>query len=115
MHAVGYPPTSIHLGSGESWAPLYAPYNPNGPTEPNELGVVRDLNNAWYARCLEWLKIGLDILDDAHITADHKASRDAVIDYLKTHSGEPTLGGVLILDAVTVHDGELNRISRTLR
>jgi len=72
-------------------------------------------NNAWYARCLEWLKIGLEILDDAHVTADHKASRDAVLDYLKTHDGEPTLGGVLILDAVTVHDGELNRISRTLR
>jgi hypothetical protein len=115
MHAAGYPPTSIHLGSGESWAPLYAPYNPNGPTEPNELGVVRDLNNAWYARCLEWLKMGLEILDDPHITADHKASRDAVLDYLKAHASEPTLGGVLILDAVTVHDAELNRISRTLR
>jgi hypothetical protein len=115
MHAAGYPPTSIHLGSGESWAPLYAPYNPNGPTEPNELGVVRDLNNAWYARCLEWLKMGLEILDDAHITADHKASRDAVLDYLKTRDKEPTLGGVLILDAVTLHDSELNRISRTLR
>ncbi len=47
MNATGYPPTSIHLGSAESWAPLYAPYNPNGPTEPNERGVVRDLNNAW--------------------------------------------------------------------
>jgi hypothetical protein len=115
MHAAGYPPTSIHLGSGESWAPLYAPYNANEPTEPNEPGVVRDLNNAWYTRCLEWLKMGLDILDDAHITADHKASRDAVLDYLKTHDNEPTLGGVLILDAVTVHDAELNRISRTLR
>ena len=115
MHAAGYPPTSIHLGSGESWAPLYAPYNEDGPAEPNEPGVVRDLNNAWYTRCLEWLKIGLEILDDAHITADHKASRDAVLDYLKTHDNEPTLGGVLILDAVTVHDAELNRISRTLR
>jgi hypothetical protein len=83
--------------------------------EPNEPGIVRDLNNAWYTRCLEWLKMGLDILDDAHITADHKASRDAVLDYLKTHDNEPTLGGVLILDAVTVHDAELNRISRTLR
>ena len=115
MHAAGYPPTSIHLGSGESWAPLYTPYNPNGPVEPNELAVVRDLNNAWYARCLAWLKIGLEVLDDAHITTDHKTSRDAVLDYLKTHDREPTLGGVLILDAVTVHDSELNRINRTLK
>ncbi|MGH8590148.1 MAG: hypothetical protein ACREXX_12730 [Gammaproteobacteria bacterium] len=111
----GYPPTSIHLGSGESWAPLYAPYNPNGPTEPNELGVVRDLNNAWYAKCLEWLTMGLEILDDAHITADHKESRDAVVGYLRAHATEPTIAGVLILDAVTVHDSEVNRLSRTLR
>jgi hypothetical protein len=28
---------------------------------------------------------------------------------------EPTLAGVLILDAVTLHEPELNRLSRTLR
>lgn len=115
MHSVGYPPTSIHLGSGESWAPLYEPYNPNGPTEPNERGVIRDLNNAWYARCLEWLTIGLDVLDVAHVTPDHWASRDAVREYLTAHAGEETLGGVLILDAVTMHDAEVNRVSRTLQ
>ncbi len=115
MCAVGYPPTSIHLGSGESWAPLFAPYNPNGPTEANEPGVVRDLNTGWYERCLEWLKMGLDILDDTHIVQDHRASRDVVLDYLKTHDKEPTIGGILILDAVTVHEPELNRLSRTLQ
>ena len=115
MHAAGYPPSSIHLGSGESWAPLYAPYNPNGPTEPNELGVVRDLNNSWYERCRQWLDIGLEILDDAHITADHKASRDAVVEYIRRYGSDPTLGGVLILDALTLHDSEANKIGRTLQ
>ena len=115
MHAVGYPPSSIHLGSGESWAPLYAPYNPDGPTEPNEPGVIRDLNDAWYARCLDWLRIGLEILDDAHVGPGHRESRDAVREYLKTHAADPTLGGTLILDAITLHDSELNRLSRTLR
>lgn len=115
MSAAGYSPTSIHLGSGESWAPLYAPYNPNGPTEPNEPGVVRDLNNRWYEQCLGWLKIGLEMLDDTHIAQDHKASRDAVLAYLKTHEEEPTIGGVLILDAVTIHEPEVNRINRTLQ
>src|SRR5262249_39318914 len=115
MHAAGYPPTSIHLGSGESWAPLYAPYNPNGPTEPNELGGVRELNNAWYAQWLGWVKIGMVHHNDGAKTGRHKARRDAVRDYQKTHDKEPTLGGVLILDAVTIHDSELNRISRTLR
>jgi hypothetical protein len=114
MNATGYPPTSIHLGSAESWAPLYAPYNPNGPTEPNERGVVRDLNNAWSARCGEWLSIGVDVLDDSHITADHRASRDAVREFMQAREDDPSLGGNLVLDALTVHDSELNRIARTL-
>jgi hypothetical protein len=45
--------------------------------------------------------MGLEILDDAHITDDHKASRDAVSKYLSTHEADKTVGGVLILDAVT--------------
>jgi hypothetical protein len=115
MHAVGYPPSSIHLGSAESWAPLYAPYNPNGPAESNEPGVIRDLNNAWYGRCLDWLTMGLEMLDDAHVTADHRTSRDDVRSYLTKSAADRTVGGVLILDALTMHDSELNRINRTLR
>jgi hypothetical protein len=115
MSATEYPPTSIHLGRGESWAPLYQPYNPNGPTGEHELAVIRDLNNAWYEKCLEWLEMGLEMLDDTHITDDHKASRDAVRQYLSTNSKDKTVAGILILDAVTVHDGEMERIGRTLK
>ena len=115
MSATGYLPTSIHLGRGESWAPLYQPYNPNGPTGEHELAVIRDLNNAWYEKCLEWLEMGLEMLDDTHITDDHKASRDAVRQYLSTNSKDKTVAGILILDAVTVHDGEMERIGRTLK
>lgn len=77
MHAVGYPPSSIHLGSSESWAPLPAPYNPDGSTEPNEPGVVRDLNNAWAERCRDWLTIGVDVLDGA-VTDSHRTSLEAL-------------------------------------
>ncbi len=115
MYATGYPPTSIHLGRGESWTPLFQPYNPNGPTGDHESAVIRDLNNSWYEKCLEWLKMGLEILDDSHITEGHRASRDAVSNYLSTHRADKTVGGVLILDAVTIHAGELDRISRTLK
>ena len=114
MYAVGYPPTSIHLGSAESWAPLYAPYNPDGPTEPNEQGVIRDLNNAWSARCGEWLTLGLEVLDDAHIAASHRSSRDAVGQFMESRAADPSTAANLILDALTVHDPELNRIARTL-
>lgn len=115
MYAVGYPPTSIHLGSAESWAPLYEPYNPNGDTEPNEIGVLRDLNNAWHARCRDWLMTGLKVLDDGRITPNHRASRDAVRRYLTDRSSEATAAGNLILDALTMHDAEVNRISRTVQ
>lgn len=115
MQAAGYPPTSIHLGSAESWAPLYAPYNLNGPTEPNEPGVIRDLNNAWSARCREWLEIGLEVLDDAYIAADHRITRDALRSFMQSYATEPTIAANLILDALTLHDSELNRIRRTLQ
>jgi hypothetical protein len=114
MVATGYPPTSIHLGRGESWAPLYAPYNPGGPTEVNEPGVIRDLNNAWYDACAQFLTAGLQILDDDHIAEDHGASRDAARTYLTSNKGT-TVAATLVLDAVSMHDGETERINRTLR
>ena len=113
MAAAGYPPTSTHLGRGESWAPLYRPYNPGGGTEPNENGVIRDLNRQWYEKCAEFVTLGLEILDDDHIAEDHKASRDAVRAYMQANKGD-TVAGSLILDALTIHDGEADRINRTL-
>jgi hypothetical protein len=115
MVAQGYPPTSIHLGRGESWAPLYQPYNPIGQAEVNELAVIRDLNNSWRARCAEFLALGVQILDDAHIAADHKAARDGLRGYLSSNRSDETVSATLVLDAVTVHASETDRIDRTLR
>ena len=115
MVAQGYPPTSIHLGRGESWAPLYQPYNPGGQAEFNELAVIRDLNNSWRARCAEWLSLGVQILDDTHIADDHKSARDGLRSYLLSHSADKTVAATLVLDAVTVHENEAVRIGRTLK
>jgi hypothetical protein len=118
MTANGYPPNSIHLGRGESWTPLFAPYYPEDPQRQattQEAAVIRDLNNRWYEKCLEYLKTGLTILDDAHIAESHKKSRDAVKKYLDDHAKDEKVAGALILDAVTIHDGEADRIYRTLR
>ena len=57
----------------------------------------------------------MEKLDDSYITDDHKASRDAVNQYLSANSKDKTVAGVLILDAVTVHEGEMERIGRTLK
>jgi hypothetical protein len=59
--------------------------------------------------------MGLEILDHTQVASDHRASLDAVRDYLTTCAPDPTVGGVLILDALTMHEPELNRIDRTLR
>ena len=118
MYANGYPPTSIHLGRGESWAPLYAPYTPSSTAKPTdaESAVIRDLNNAWYEKCLVYLKLGLEILDEEHITDEpHKTGRKHLKEYLDRNESDKTVGGTLILDAITVHEGELERISRTLK
>jgi len=119
MHASGYPPTSIHLGSGESWAPLYAPYTPAGTNVPaaagNEAAVIRDLNNAWYEKCLEWMKLGLEVLDKAHINDDHVPQKALLETYLKANSTDKTIGGVLVLDAITVHKKEQDRLKATLK
>jgi hypothetical protein len=115
MVAAGYPPTSTHLGRGESWAPLHEPYNPDGNAEPNEPGVIRDLNNSWYAQCNEFVTLGLKILDDDHIADDHRTGRDAVRDYMDANSDDETVAGTLVLDAVTLHSSETDRINRTLR
>lgn len=114
MVAQGYPPTSIHLGRGESWAPLYQPFNPDGQAEANELAVIRDLNNSWRARCSEFLALGVQILDDDHIADSHKAARDGLRSYLYSNCSDKTVAATLVLDAVTVHASESDRIDRTL-
>src|SRR5207247_9994512 len=115
MVAQGYPPTSTHLGRGESWAPLYRPYNPGGAEEFNEPAVIRDLNNSWRERCAEYLHLGAAILDGASIASDHEAAKDALLRYLETNAADNGAPAAVILDALTVHDSESARLDRTLR
>jgi hypothetical protein len=121
MVANEYPPTSTHLGRGESWAPLYYPYNvPYDPELTTEeqamthaIGTVRDLNNRWYDLCKVFLNRGLDILEGVGMMADHVESAACLRHYLLKHP-ERTVAATLILDALSMHDGELDRLDRTL-
>ncbi|MFD3947913.1 hypothetical protein [Streptomyces sp. NPDC058579] len=115
MIALGYPPTSIHLGRGESWVPLYGPYNPGRSSEPAEQAVIRDLNTSWQEKCAKWLALGLDVLEQEGVTADHQESVTAVRNYLDRNSEDKSVASVLILDAVTIHENETDRIARTLK
>lgn len=115
MVALGYPPTASHLGRGESWIPLYEPYNLNGPTEPNEPGVVRDLNNSWSASCDEWLMLGVAVLKTAHVASEHRSALADLDQFLAKHREDRNVASTLVLDALTVHDSESTRVDRTLR
>ena len=116
MTATGYPPTSIHLGRAESWVPLYVPENPTGRAEPNEVAVIRDLNQSWYDACKLYLNTGLAMLDDKHLKPDHKAARDNVIAFIAKNGTQTYKGfeATLILDALTYHKSESARVYDTL-
>ncbi|WP_263142062.1 hypothetical protein [Pseudomonas sp. RIT-PI-AD] len=114
MTATGYPPNSIHLGRCESWGPLYSPYDPTGNADPHEAQVIRDLNNTWYEKCSVWLDIGLDILG-GNITENHLDGFEAVRKYLLAYKHDPTVSATLILDSMTIHASESERIERTIK
>lgn len=114
MVAQGYPPTSTHLGRGESWAPLYRPYNPNAKEDEHEWAVVRDLNNSWCATCDDCLRLGMDVLAHATIKSDHLPAWEALQSYVQANRSGEAVAASLILDAVTIHDTEANRIAHTL-
>lgn len=123
MTALGYPPTSIHLGRAESWMPLFYPYTPELKPDVSELPTIRDLNNRWFEACDQYLNVGLVIMDDAHISdAGHKAARDSVAAYLKTNANKgssapnsASVAATLILDALTIHKSEAPRANDTLK
>lgn len=114
MTALGYPPSAGHLGRGESWVPLYEPYNPGAPREPNESGVIRDLNYAWANACGMWLRYGVGVLKQAKVNSSHAAAVENLFNYVEARPKDPAVGATLILDALTVHDKESTRIDRTL-
>jgi hypothetical protein len=112
--ALGYPPSSGHLGRGESWAPMYEPYNPGASQEPNERAVIRDLNTAWSLACGQWLRYGIGVLAQAKVAKSHAAALGELSTFVDSRRIDPSVCATLILDALTVHDKEIDRIDRTL-
>lgn len=115
MNAQGYIPSSIHLGRGESWAPLWEPHSPSSSHQ----AVVRDLNKSWRRACHDYLKLGMAILR-TRVSSTHKDTMRTVEEYFTKNSNtdsdrtDRSVASTLILDALTIHDSELNRILRTL-
>lgn len=110
MVSAGYPPTSMHLGRGESWVPLYEPHHCEPSLWPTEAAVVRDLNGTWYRNCDSYLRTGL--LGMSAAEPGHKRAVDDLATYLERST--PTTAATLILDALTIHEQDAVRINRAL-
>jgi len=134
MYAAGFPPSAIHLGQGASWVPFYelSPESGKGSKGSKDLNalsgtyspvldtVIGALNNKWRIECRQHLQLGLTILqEDDYIALTtgtmHRMRTVELAEFLAARPDDVFAGANLILDAVTVHDGEITRITRTLR
>lgn len=110
MYATGYPPSAMHIGSAQSWAPL-PPAGPDNPRGKDDL--VKALNEAWAADMAGYLLLGSKILKTVG-TNDGKYNRHAGRLHEKIKSlgnGKSFLQAANIyLDASTIH--KLNDTAR---
>ena len=84
---------------------------------PEVDSVIAALNERWRIECTQHLLLGLRIMkqNGASRVDAQRRPRIAVLEkYLSDNRADLYVGANLILDAVTVHDGEVTRIIRTL-
>lgn len=124
MCASDRPPDAIHLGRGESWAPIYSRSPSCGVllgrrrqdarTEPEKLRDAVDyVNEKWHKRCASWLFWGTTV-DIARIRRSHRESWRKLKELALASKSEIGPSASLFLDALTVHDTDANRVNRTL-
>lgn len=137
MYSSGYIPSSIHLGRGESWVPprsgprlevdLYSNTQPPAPLNTNcDQHICQNLSASWHRSIYHLLVLGANILcnDRAKEFIDplHLNNARELTNQLERYNSpnDPaaldinTQGGAFFLDALSVHDSELNRLLRTL-
>lgn len=115
MTATGYTPSSIHLGSAESWSPFYGNLSdPYGRYEPAiDLNVMRDLNQRFARYCDNAIRLGLAALPVSRISEQYHASRKGLHDMLGAEfSNDRHVASALFLDALTVHGKDVDRLGR---
>lgn len=112
MYAAGYPPSSIHLGRGESWVPL--PEEDEGDLYNT---IARSMNLRWHLDCYNYLRLGGYMLNFHSgyklATTEHKTALTALGNKLEAIDREEA--GNIVLDALTVHESDWKRINRALK
>jgi hypothetical protein len=79
--------------------------------------VIAALNARWHIECRQHLQLGIRVMkqNGGARVETRRRGRIAVLEaFLSDNKDDPYAAANLILDAVTVHDGEVNRIIRTL-
>jgi len=119
MYTAGYPPSSTHLGRGESWVP---PGNYDNFAEAEE-EQRKEIKNAilplWQNQIFHYIHLGTTILESAqrHVNNEHKTAVDSLRAKLDKEKGTEAkvIVSNLFLDALTVHASDWKRIRRTLK
>nr|BFD33553.1 hypothetical protein GTC16762_31720 [Pigmentibacter ruber] len=121
MHANGYPPSSMHLGSSASWAPMY-PYHKIGKNYLESKEVEYAIHNAnlkWDRFCKRALKTGRDILYRAKslnkVNTEYYTSLNLFNLFFESNKYESYMASNLILDAFTIQKQARNHILETLK
>lgn len=134
MYAAGYPPSSTHLGRGESWilpSTEYAIGTAGSSLEKDELTLgsykpdtIRSVASRWHRDIHAYIKLGTTILIQAlDQSRDDRANLvdsqyKAVIQQTQKVNNEIILvdkkGGNLFLDALTVHESDWKRVRLVL-
>jgi len=138
MIANGFTPSASHVGRSESWSPLYHVFGNNPSTvlaplddEHDQIKAFELANNRWADAVTSWMKQG--VLAVAEVTSEpwedssthiprldpkHAASLDALKKRLSTVEEKKEehrrVCCNLLLDAFTVHKGDLDRVVNTL-
>ncbi|GAA1790168.1 hypothetical protein GCM10009682_10260 [Luedemannella flava] len=121
MYAAGFPPSAIHLGRGESWVPFYelppGVETATGKHSPRIDAAINTVNTRWRIECGQHLDLGIRILSQgemANVAKSHRPAVTLLAGYLARRANDVFVASGLILDAVTVHESETARVTRTL-
>ena len=111
MEANGYPASATHLGKCASWCPQYPAEGDASPA-----AQARSIcNNKWYSYCSDILYLGFEAISRSNRNNDNRGeSFTAFKRFLYSPQYDDAFAN-LILDAITIHDKDFQRVNRTLK
>ncbi|NER46626.1 MAG: hypothetical protein F6J92_08010 [Symploca sp. SIO1A3] len=120
MYAAGYPPSSMHLGRGESWVPPTTDLingEKNRKLQTFDKKISGSLAKKWHSDIFTYLELGLETLVKVSTSIPNSLSQGyqehvknlwIKLQSLENHKDE--IGGNLFLDALTYHKPDWQRI-----